>query len=79
VERLPKLRRRFWVECGAAVLTVGLFILTVAIPDWVEVVFGVDPDQHSGLLEWATVVFAAAALGCLLLARLEWRRGAVAT
>lgn len=33
-----------------------LTILTVTVPQWIEVVTGVDPDAGSGLLEWAAVV-----------------------
>lgn len=28
-----------------------MFILTVSWPDWIEHVFGVDPDHHSGSFE----------------------------
>jgi hypothetical protein len=71
-----KPRARFWVESGLAVATALLFAVTAVTPDWVEVVFGFDPDQNSGLLEWATVLLAATALACIVLARIEWRRPA---
>jgi hypothetical protein len=67
-------RRRFWIEAGLSVLCGLLFVLTLAVHDWIEAVFGVDPDQHSGSLEWAIVAalfLTAAAFG--LVARREWR------
>lgn len=70
-------RSRFWVELGLACFTAVLGIVTVISREWIELVFGVDPDGGSGLLEWgivaglafATVVFAVSA-------RLEWRHAA---
>jgi len=68
-------RARFWVEAGLATLATGLFLLTLVSRNWIELVFGFDPDQSSGSLEWIivgglfvlAVAFSAAA-------RAEWRR-----
>jgi hypothetical protein len=65
---------RFWLRTALAGLSGFLFALTLVWPDWIEEVFGVDPDRHSGALEWGlvfallvtTLAFAAAA-------RAEWR------
>lgn len=68
-------RRRFWVEAAVGVLSTFLFVLTMFIPDWIEALFGVDPDQRSGSLEW--VIAAGLVVMTLvwgLLARREWRR-----
>jgi hypothetical protein len=57
---------------GAALL---LALLTLVWRDWIEEIFGVDPDNHSGGLEWFIVVgllVVAAALA--VTARVEWRR-----
>jgi hypothetical protein len=71
-------RRRFWVEAGLGALSAGLFVLTLFVPDWIEAVFRVDPDQHSGSLEWAIVaVLLSMTVVSSLLARREWRRPAV--
>jgi hypothetical protein len=76
MRRVP--RRRFWVEAAVGGLSVVLLVLTIFVPDWIEATFRVDPDQHSGSLEWA---ISAALLGTTLvsslLARREWRRPAL--
>jgi hypothetical protein len=68
-------RIRFWVESimASAALTLGL--LTLVWRDWIEAVFGVDPDSHSGAMEWLIVValfVVAVTLGTA--AGVEWRR-----
>jgi hypothetical protein len=65
---------RFWIESGLAFV---LLIATVLWRDWIEIVFGVDPDAGSGALEW-TIVVGTAVLTVLFftLARNEWRRTA---
>ena len=70
-----QVRVRFWIELGVAAVTGLLFVLTLVWRDWIEKVFGWDPDQQSGALEWGIVV-------CLLAvtvlvgktALTEWRR-----
>jgi hypothetical protein len=68
-------RRRYWIEAGLGTLSGILFVLTLIVPDWIEAAFGIDPDQHSGSLEWVIVAVLAVTtvLSCLL-ARREWRR-----
>jgi hypothetical protein len=72
-------RRRylFFTETVLAVLTGVLGLVTAIWRDWIEIVFGVEPDQGSGALEWGLVaaLFAVSAV-CGLLARAEWRRPA---
>ena len=77
---LPKrLRSRFWLENALAAAALILAIATVVQPEWVEVVFGIDPDASSGAFEWAlTSIAAASALVAGWLARREWRRTKVA-
>lgn len=65
----------FWIEAILAAASALFLVLTLIWADWIEIVSGVDLDNHSGSLEWLvvlaclgiTVVFAA-------LARQEWRR-----
>src|SRR5579862_850712 len=67
--------RLFWVESALSLIALFLAVLTLAWRDWIEGVFGFDPDHHNGSFEWKlvivcallTVLFAA-------LARREWRR-----
>ena len=66
---------RFWVESGLAVITAALFVLTLVSQEWIEEIFGVDPDEGSGALEWGIVVaLAVPTLALTLLARAEWKR-----
>jgi hypothetical protein len=66
---------QLWAETVGAFSTGILLLLTLIWPDWIELAFGVDPDQHSGGLEIALVlVCAAATLLFGTLARRDWRR-----
>jgi hypothetical protein len=70
----------FKLEAGLAGLSALLFLLTLAWRDWIEIVFGVDPDHGNGSLEWIIVALtAAAAVVFAALARAEWRRTQDAT
>jgi|SRR3954462_4934090 hypothetical protein len=75
-DRAWKARRlRFWAESSIAGAALCLALLTLVWRDWIEEIFGVDPDNHSGALEWFIVVgllLVAAALA--VTARVEWRR-----
>ena len=68
-------RGRFGVEAACAVLGTVLFVLTLISRDWIEVVFGVDPDRGSGAIEVVVSLgrLAVAIVGSAL-ARREWRR-----
>ena len=71
--------RIFWTESVLGGLSALFCVLTLVWKDWIEIVFRFDPDHHSGSLEWA---IAAAALAVTVifavLARMEWRRTALA-
>jgi len=72
-----RLRGRFWVEAALAVIAGLLTVLTIAVPEWIEVAFNIDPDQGSGLLELGITLGAiAAALVSIVSAALEWLRAA---
>jgi hypothetical protein len=68
----------FWVESALAAVTAFLLVLTAVWHDWIEGVFGFDPDHHNGSFEWEFVAL------CLLLtvtlttlARRSWTRAPV--
>ena len=70
---------RFWIEAGFSVTSAFLFVLTSFVPDWIEAVFGIDPDRHSGSLEWSLdAVLLVIAVAAGVLARIERRRLVVA-
>ena len=68
-------RTLFWIEAALAGVTGFLTILTLFTREWIEAVFGVDPDGGDGSLEWLIVVaLAVVTVVFAVLARLEWRR-----
>lgn len=72
--RTAGLRRRFWVEAVGGGLTGFLFLLTLVWRDWIEAVFGVDPDHGNGSAEWIVVgILGVLTVTLSLLARFEWR------
>jgi hypothetical protein len=73
------LRRRFWFETGMAIVTGVLFVITLVRNDWIEIVFGVDPDNNNGTLEWLIVgVLLVVTIALFILASYEWRRARTA-
>jgi len=72
---MPKRRTRFWVETICGILGAGLFVLTLVSREWIEFLFGVDPDGGSGALEYGiALLLLGVAVGSSLLALREWRR-----
>jgi hypothetical protein len=68
-------RRRFWVEAVVGGASGLLALLTLVTREWIELLFGVDPDGGDGSSEWLLVVaLAVVALVLGVLARGEWRR-----
>ena len=59
-----------WPGAAAA-----LGVVTIFWRDWIEWIFGVDPDQHSGSMEWLIAgALLSGALVLAVLARMERRR-----
>ena len=68
-------RVRFCVEVVLAVISASLAVLTLITREWIEVLFGVDPDGGNGALEWAIVgALIAASVVFALIARWDRRR-----
>jgi hypothetical protein len=66
---------RLWVESLGAFVTLGLAILTVFVPDWIEVVFRFSPDSGNGAVEGLVVLgLAAISVGLTVAARHEWQQ-----
>ncbi len=70
-----RLRPRFWVESAMSATSFVFALLTLLWKDWIELIFRVDPDNHSGSLEMTIVLVAIAiTIAAGILARVEWRR-----
>jgi hypothetical protein len=73
------MRLRFWIEVGLAAASALLLVVTLITREWIELVFGVDPDNGSGSLEWLIVALTAATtIAFAVAARLEWRHARAA-
>ncbi len=69
-----KLNQSFWVELALALGSLALFLLTIAWPEWIEGLFGVEPDAGSGAAEWVVAAALAISAGIWgLRARSHWR------
>jgi hypothetical protein len=69
------LRIRVRVETILAVIGAALSLLTLVWSEWIEEIFGVDPDGGSGSLEWIIALgFLVVAIALGLLARRGQRR-----
>jgi hypothetical protein len=70
-----RLRIRVRIETILAIVGVLLSLLTLVWPEWIEEIFGVEPDGGSGELEWVIALgFLALGIGLGALARRDQRR-----
>jgi hypothetical protein len=76
VEMRP-LRARFWVEALLATATGLLAVLTVLVPDWLEVAFGIEPDAGDGSVERLIYFGLVVTVVFVVFAGMEWRRAAM--
>ena len=68
-------RVRLAAEVVAAAAGIVATTLTLLRPDWIEILFGFDPDHHSGSAEWLMVGFFLAVVAIAgTTASFEWRR-----
>jgi hypothetical protein len=65
------------LEYALAGIFLGLAALTAVVPDWIEAVFGVEPDGGNGSLEWLLVLgFGLVAVVAATLGRRDQRAAA---
>ena len=50
-----RLSVRFLLEAGFGGGAAALGVLTLFWRDWIEAIFGIDPDHHNGSFEWLIV------------------------
>ena len=69
----------FWVETLLAAVSAGLAVVTGLCPDWIERALRMDPDLHSGSIEWNIVIACAVSTAFFAdLARRQWRKSLAA-
>jgi hypothetical protein len=69
------IRWRFWLESALALASASLLILTLVVPDWIELVTGLDPDAGNGAVELGiSLGLAICALGSAAAASMDFRR-----
>ena len=72
---MKRLRRRLRIEVVLAVISAALCVLTIAFPEWIEELTGLEPDAGSSALEWIIAgAFLVAAMLVAVLARRDYRR-----
>ena len=65
-------KTRLALETALAVIFAVIFVATVFWPDWIELVFGENPDAGSGQFEWAIVAISGVlAVGSIIAARMR--------
>ena len=69
------LTRIFWIETTLGAASTLFLVLTLVWKDWIEIVFGIDPDNHSGSFEvFIVIICVGTTVLFSLLARQEWRK-----
>jgi hypothetical protein len=65
-------------EGGLGIVALALAAVTLFAPDWIELIFGAEPDGGDGALEWSIVAILGVA-GLVLSARaaMRWRMRAI--
>jgi len=66
-------KARAWLATTFAIVGLGLCLLTLVWSEWIELLFGIDPDRGSGALELLIAgAFLVASVLLARRARLEW-------
>jgi hypothetical protein len=65
---------RFWPEVPLAAASGMPGLIATVRADWLEAVFGIDPDGHGGSLEWLAVLgLVTAAVTIAAVPGADWR------
>jgi hypothetical protein len=56
---MRELPARFWTEAALGLVSAALLALTLAVPDWIELLFGLAPDAGDGSAEWGLALTLA--------------------
>lgn len=65
----------FWSELALSIASAASLALTALWPQWIELLFGFDPDGGNGSDEWGITLSLMAATATLIaLTGREWRR-----
>ena len=71
---MTRLKARVRLEMAVALAAGILGLVTIFWHHWIEMLTGLDPDQHNGSVEWLiVVVLLAVAVAMGLVARRHWR------
>lgn len=71
---MTRLKVRVRLEMAVALCAGILGLLTIFWHDWIEMLTGLDPDQHNGRAEWLLVAgLLAVSVAMGLVARRHWR------
>lgn len=71
---MTRLKVRVRLEMAVALCAGILGLLTIFWHDWIEMLTGLDPDQHNGSAEWLLVAgLLAVSVAMGLVARRHWR------
>jgi hypothetical protein len=52
---------RFWIDGALGVFSTVMLVMTVTMPDWIERIWGLDPDGGDGSVEWGLTIFMVVA------------------
>lgn len=73
-----RVRPAFLVEVALGSFSAFLVVLTAVWHDWIEGIFGFDPDHHNGSFEWEFVIVCClVTILFVALARREWHNASV--
>lgn len=72
---LRSLSIRFWLEAVLGACSAIAFLLSLIVPQWIEVIFEQSPDAGDGSSEWGvTLALFVVTVVLAWLARTDWRR-----